>query len=246
MCITLCRCHCIYIVYRLFFGDTVYGLNIETIRIMEDKSNLEMIIQAITTLDRSLSWDKLSDYNYKFLNRKSKHGSLLVELFNAVMNNNNTKIQFNQYILNTFNYFRKSKTKIIFNFSGWEKLDWKDKRSRLVLFDFLDGKYDENEYVENNKDEIVDEDNMEIEFNRDLLQIFPNVTEIVIDWYPPKFSLSHFLSVIKGISSVKITDNKWIFRYSESLKQKIINEYRNHGLNISFKGFGWVNIVGMI
>ena len=75
---------------------------------MTDKSNLKMIIQALTVLDRSMSGDEFIDFNYKYLDRNSKHGSLLVALFNSTINNTNT-IPINQYVQETFDCFRKSK-----------------------------------------------------------------------------------------------------------------------------------------
>lgn len=224
------------IVYRLFFGSHL-GLNIETIRIIKDKSNLKMIVQAITVLDRSVSLDAFKDFDHNCLDKKSNHGSLLVALLKSVIDDDET-IQFNQYILNTFNCFRKSKEILIFNFSDWQKLDWKDKRSKLVLFDFLDGKYDSREYEQATEIEIVDEQKIEMEFNPDLLKIFPNVTEISIVFDPPRFSLSQFLSIIKNTSvktvSMQFWKCPWQIRYSQSLQEKIINEYDMQNFDISF------------
>ena len=129
---------------------------------MEGKSNLEMIIQALTVLDRCVSFEQFKHFNYNYLDKKSGHGSLLEAIFNSVINNVKT-MELNQYILNTFNCFRKSKTKLSFDFLGWKNLEWKDQRPRLALFHFLDGKYDSYSwYIQ---DRIVDENDMEIEFD---------------------------------------------------------------------------------
>ena len=222
-------------IYRLFCGSR-WSLNIERIRIMEDKSNLKGIVEAITALDSSISGVSWRDFNYNYLDTKSNHGSLLVELTNSVIDNNGT-IKLNQYILNTFHCFTKSKTRLKFDFHEWAKLDWKDKRSSLVLFSFLEGNYDGREYQRGNEDEIVDENSMEMEFNPDLLKVFPNIKEILITSYPPKFSLSHFLSIIDttSVKCVSIGSQDWSARYSEDLKKKIINEYNSNNFKIPFE-----------
>ena len=201
---------------------------------MEDKSNLKEIVQALTALDSSISGVSWRDCNYNHPDTKSNHGSLLVELTNLSVDNNTT-IKLHQYISNTFDCFRKSKTRLKFDFHEWAKLDWKDKRSKLVLFQFLD--CDDREYEKGNEDEIVDENNMEIQFNPDLLKIFPNIREIIITSYPPTFSLSYFLSIIDNTSvdAVSIGSQEWSARYSEDLKKKIINEYNSNNFKIPFE-----------
>ena len=67
-------------------------MDVESIRIMEEKLNLNKIIQAITALHGFIG-GSLTDINsddIQFLDTKSKYGSLLKTLCDVVIDHNTT------------------------------------------------------------------------------------------------------------------------------------------------------------
>ena len=174
---------------RLFFGG-YYLIQIESIRVIESRSNFQLIITALYYLDTILSGGGSKDsIDLKMI--KTKHIEIIQDLINGTRKNVN--ILNDKYIQETFSCFRDGKRSITLNITSVPH--WKREIKDLIMY-----KIDEDWYKQR------DDGDMSNLFKRELIDTFPNLKELTIktNGRHYTFSLSSLLSIITGSSLNKI------------------------------------------
>ena len=99
-------------------------MNIVCIRILKSQSNFEQIIKTLTILDTLVSEDW---YLNNRITSSSLYGKHLTKIFNI-----KSQHKMNDYVYNTINQYRKSKTSICINLDAFNT--WVEDKTLLSLF----------------------------------------------------------------------------------------------------------------
>ena len=206
-----------------------YGLNINSIRLMETSLNLEKAISAITVLDVLISPGSEQPSSYK-------HGKVLTSLFDYILHDKLDK-KLNEYIYNTFNLFAKNKQKIYIDFP---KLDAYNKNEDGNLVNLL---VDKIHAFDGNKEHGMNMDNINI-LRPEFFYVFPNINFVSItawDMFEDGhyvFSLSELLSLIQDtkLNTVRIESSEWMETLWESSSGIFIEMYAKKNFNIRMDG----------
>ena len=215
----------IYALYRLFFGGHT-ALHITSIRIIEERANLENVVKILTILDNVISGMRVD------VETDEGHGATLQALFDSVLNDRMVgRSGVNQqYILDTFECFRKNKEHLRFDM---HTLDYavKDRIFTDLLFDSLDYFW----RIHETNDQILVENDIKNLLNSQMLKIFPNVTKIEIIDGVPKFSLLKFLTGIKDTSITSVhMEKSAITKYNLDYKSQLIDSYQRENFKLDF------------
>lgn len=254
----LCREYRLNLVlFRLFYGYRDEGLNIISIRIIENHLNLKTTISAITALDNILT-NNVDDHHK--ISGDQSYGRIISHLFDYALTDNPSNQQFpmHPYIYDTFKCFANHKTKIdiqLHNINNYVE----DRKLLDLLFHSLV----KEEVTSNN--EYVEVRNRQNLLKGYLLKIFKNVEEINItasssvpDYgkfvYP--FSILLLLNVIDDtkINKFKINVDRntdlnvigWLGSIEKSkLVTSIVRMYkeRGYGIKVNKGFFGYLDLV---
>ena len=204
--------------------------------ITKTSKNLNIIVTALSYFDNIISG------NYDYYTAKQitdKHVSMLLGLFIHSLNGDEGKeMEFDDYILSTFQTFIHHKTKIILDLSFMAR----DKYTNAKIRDFI--MYPLRESCE--KRDENDKINL---FKPCLLKIFKKVKAITLD-------ITYFsISLVKLLSMIKCTSIQQVNVYLDDLKssqewissewsssEMLINLYRESHFTIQYKeGVGFKN-----
>ena len=161
----------------MFFGDKtdVFGqeqpITVETIRIIDDGSNLQQQVEAITKFDEILTVD------VRFMvtvSSESEYGSIIKDIIESSKGNTN---QFHPYIYDTFKCFRHNKKHITVTI--WQLVD-KIKDKGLLSLIIPEYKKIEDKVYKSDISFWIDEDNKQNLINPDLFDLFLNLNTIYI------------------------------------------------------------------
>lgn len=188
-------------IFRLFFGDNSFNkdpLNIISIGIIAQRSNLKTQVAALTVLDGIIS-DSL--YGNK-IKKGSQYGGIIKALFES---NGGKQKKLNPYIYDTFQCFIDHKEKMEINMMTLDEYIKDKQLLDLIANDLMEikDKSDISLWISERKENLI---------KSRLFEIFENVNEIRIDVglnrYP--FSLLSFLSNIENSSIKKVTIMSYI------------------------------------
>ena len=247
-CLTVIVCICYFFVHRLFFR-TNRRLSIVSIRIMEDASNLEKVIEPISFLDECLT-----DPHTLTVKKSKSHYNTLRKLFDITLGNDSS-IDTNKYILGTFRCFIRNKTRLYINFENLKKA-FKDNEDDSFLDLFLFKMNEVKEWNES-KFERRDESDYSNLIKPDIFKVFTNIEEITIDIMGDSEYIvdGHFweygfytLSLIALLSIMKETnvrlviveaygffkDKSWLEVLWNTASQDIIDKFSRQQFNITF------------
>ena len=165
-----------------------------SIRIIEDRSNLQEQIEAITIFD-----EMLTHINPPKISEDNGYTSIIKDIIQSTKDKDN---RFHPYIHDTFKCFVDNKKFVNVNIN-FLMLNVKDKEL-LQLIVPLPKEVTRKEY-ESDISFWIDKENQENIINADTIELFENLKTIHIDtnWYYP-FSLVSLLSIIKGTSIEKV------------------------------------------
>ena len=169
--------------FRLFFGSaadryTHWPLNVNTIRIIEDRSNLRKQVQAITKFDESITL-----INPPRIPANSDDGSIMLNIIKTSMGHQN---KYHEYVNDTFKCFMNNKKHIRLNVESL--VDW--IKDQVFLDLIIPIRHELNMYEYSSDISCwIDVDNNQNIMNPDLFKLFRNVKTMEIEarFYP--FSL---------------------------------------------------------
>lgn len=189
--------------FRLFFNDPGhleynYPLQIQSIRIISNYTNLEKQINAITALDNILSNNVRSDNS---IQNGNNYGSIISELMNA----KRTTPIFHPYLYKTFAAFIAHKKEIKIRLFWIDRCVFDTTLENLLFYSIKEkeASHDISDWVSD-----TNTDNM---MRPQVFQMFTDVREVYINLlsgigtrcYP--LSLFSLLTVIEGTSVNKVT-----------------------------------------
>eukprot|EP01084_Bolivina_argentea_P285466 489537_1 len=154
---------------RLFVGGN-YPIAVQSVILMSCARNFEQFIHAFYCLDIAISGTLTLSDTSSFASKSA--AQVIENMINYVLQLSLKIMEIDRYVMDTFNLFRWSKTEIILRLDEIN-FDLDPVMKNLIMTTMQETNH-------NVHDEQMRDDNANL-FRKHLLQIFPNVTKLIID-----------------------------------------------------------------
>ena len=204
----------------LWFGG-FHRIKLICLRLLSTKQNFKEFCRCLAHFD-----GMMTGANQKKLKKKNDE-FIIVNLIKYGLTKQ-TNVQFDEYILSSFEAFCQNKREIILDLCLLTSAN--DKIRNLLMHP-----------IECDDTKRVDDDFTNL-FRIDLLTLFPNAQSVIVDTYEYSLSMSSILSLISAsnlkkiiIKTRKIGGKNWIDRLWQTEKEILSQQYAENGFDILYK-----------